>query len=65
MQHVLPVPPAMFELCGCDFMSDSEGINIFFKGQVLLGFLFVFTFLTVNSSAAFVFFKDIDLVSIC
>ena len=29
MQRVLPVHPAMFQLCGCDFMPDSEGINIF------------------------------------
>jgi len=32
MQHVLPVPPAMFQLCGGDvFMPDFEGINIFSK----------------------------------
>lgn len=30
-QRALPVRLAMFQLCGCVFMSDSEGINIFFK----------------------------------
>lgn len=32
MQYVLPVPPAMFQLCGGDvFMSDFKGLNIFSK----------------------------------
>lgn len=31
LHRALPVCPAMFHLCGCDFMSDFEGINIFFK----------------------------------
>lgn len=36
MQHVLPAPPAMFQLCGCNFMSYSEGINIFFKSWLMV-----------------------------
>lgn len=41
MQHVLPVRPAMFQLCGCDFMSDTEGINIFFKSWFLVSLFFI------------------------
>lgn len=36
MQRALPVCSAMFQLCGCDFMSDSDGINIFFKSWLLV-----------------------------
>lgn len=41
MQHALPVRPAMFQLCGCDFMSDTEGINIFFKSWFLVSLFFI------------------------
>lgn len=48
MQRALPVCSAMFQLCGCDFMSDSDGINIFFKSWLLVCLFFHLKFLTVS-----------------
>lgn len=42
MQRALPVCSAMFQLCGCDFMSDSDGINIFFKSWLLVCLFFIY-----------------------
>lgn len=49
MQYVLPVPPAMFQLCGGDvFMSDFKGLNIFSKSWLWVFILLCVFFFFLN-----------------